>query len=180
MKKPGEQFHPSRDQRPAEYSIESRGVQVMGSGLYEDEADLRGATGFWKSEGEDHPLLHPMQGRLFDAEQHEKGQRLALGRQGVMVRRLRWNEGVRRRCGDAKIPTSHLQPRPGKQETRFDVTNEGAGWEGADYGGFYRGPATAAPKEEELMRAYRGIHLHELFVHGLHRRHLGEMPVCDT
>ena len=184
MKKRGEnQFHPSRDKAgEGEYELPGLGgIHVIGPGYYDDEAELDNATESARDSGETlHPLLQPLQGRLFDAEKHEAANRMELGRQRFAPTDP-VAEGIRDSAlRNTRIPTSDLQSRGDRQETELTSENEGRPWRGSGVAGWYRGPSGRAKADKLAMNPETGHGTDSTFTHEAgHRQHLGEVPAMD-
>ena len=185
----GKQFHPARDvhKRPTEYENlpdvgGGEGVHITGAGYYE-KGELEEATASDRSYGDtSSPLLQPAQGRLFDAESHEREVRKQLGTERLQVHghdteALKIREQT---LQDTVIPTSHLQPRDvgeKRQETQLISHNQGKGWIGSGMGGWYMGPATDEREDTIAVDPNSAHGARNTLTHEMgHRQHLGTRP----
>lgn len=187
------QRHPSRDvyKKPPEYELPGvGGVNFIPGGHY-DSADIAGATQYWKDEGADVDpavkaesggILNPAQGRLFDPDKHEAAQRQKLGRQRFEAD-TPTAEGIRDRAlQSSRIPTSHLQSRGNRMETKLTTSNNDRPWAGSGAAGWYNGPAGSLTRDTiavdprgsagggSISKATDTTMIHEMG----HRRQLGE------
>lgn len=155
-------------------------------GYYKGE-ELPSATNFWREENdpsEGGHMTRPSQGTLFDPEAHEAKVRQQLG-----ARRMEgfdpWgDEGNVERANEIRnaalkqsvIPTSHLQPRPGREESAF-VVEEGLQSKGAL--GHYTGPADKY-RADYVTVDPEGPDPSDTAIHEMgHRHHLGTTTSFD-
>lgn len=188
MKAKGEQFHPSRDvnKKAPEYELPAiGGVNFVPGGYYEHD-EVASATEYWKSEGgltnpevkkESGAILNPAQGRLFDADKHERAQRQKLGRERFEAMDSGAEQIRNKALQSSTIPTSHLQDRPGRPHTQLTTSNSGKSWQGSGTAGWYMGPAVGRIPDTIAIDPNSGHGTDTTFIHEAgHRRHLGDRP----
>src|SRR5262245_17176359 len=115
------QRHPSRDRGPNDYLLHPKGIEVKGSGHYEDVGDLDRAASFWRSERPveasesdhhaQHAVVQPEQPHLFAADKRERAQATKRSRPQSHTGSYEGESVHNQQISRSTIPTSHLQSR---------------------------------------------------------------------